>query len=88
MTNYSQRFLVGVGLIAAAVLVFAYGVVSHWPAPYTPSAPVPDTLGIGVNLPLLVWAGLKQAAIPGVLSFLGALFIVQELERKRGDKVG
>ena len=89
MKDASPRFLVGLGLIAAAVALFLYGAVSGLPGEYVASTqPVPNTGGTGVNLPRLVWDGLTHAAIPGLLLFLGTLFVVQETERKRGDKVG
>lgn len=83
----SPRFLVGLGMIVAAVALFAYGAITGLPQPSMTTTP-PAPTAIGVNLPLLAWDGLTHAAIPGFLLFAGVLFVVQELERKRGDKVG
>jgi len=86
MSN-SPRFLVGLGLIIAALALFAYGAVSSMPQGNV-STIAPAQTAIGVNLPLLMWDGLTHAAIPGFLLFAGVMFVVQEIERKRGEKVG
>lgn len=83
----SPRFLVGVGMIVAAVALFFYGAISGLPQPSMTTTP-PAPSAIGVDLLRLAWDGLTHAAIPGLLIFAGVLFVVQELERKRGDKVG
>ena len=83
----SPRFLVGVGMIVTAVALFLYGAVSGLPQPGMTTTP-PAPSAIGIDLLRLTWDGLTHAAIPGFLIFAGVLFVVQEVERTRGDKVG